>query len=168
MSRNFYLSISFAVAGIFLFASLPYRANGATTAAPDWQLIDTDGRTVKLSDFKGKVVILNFWAIWCAPCRAEIPGFIALQERFGFQGLTVVGVSVDPDAASEVKSFMERLGGNYPVVIGDEKVAVDYGVVSAIPTTFVLDRKGDIVTSHLGFTKQAVFESEIRPLLEQK
>jgi thiol-disulfide isomerase/thioredoxin len=95
MSRNFYLSISFAVAGIFLFASLPYRANGATTAAPDWQLIDTDGRTVKLSDFKGKVVILNFWAIWCAPCRAEIPAFIALQERFGFQGLTVVGVSVD-------------------------------------------------------------------------
>jgi peroxiredoxin len=168
MSRNFYLSISFSVAGILLFASLPYRANGATTAAPDWQLIDTDGRTVKLSDFKGKVVILNFWAIWCAPCRAEIPAFIALQERFGFQGLTVVGVSVDPDAASEVKSFMERLRGNYPVVIGDEKVAVDYGVVSAIPTTFVLDRKGNIVTSHLGFTTQAVFESEIRPLLEQK
>ena len=94
MSRNFYLSIGFAVAGILLFESPLYWANAATTQAPDWQLKDLDGKTVKLSDFKGKVVILDFWAIWCGPCRVQIPVLKALQEQYAAQGLTVVGVSV--------------------------------------------------------------------------
>ena len=168
MSRNFYLSISIAVAGILWFAAPLFRAEAATTAAPEWQLNDPDGQAVKLSDFKGKVVILDFWATWCPPCRAEIPGFIELQKRYSGQGLTVVGVSLDTAGASVVKSFMMRVGMNYPVVIGNEKTAADYGGITAIPTTFVLDRTGNIVTSHQGFASQVVFESEIRPLLEQK
>src|SRR5262249_4577986 len=82
MSRNFYLSILFAGAGILCFAGPLHQAKAATTAAPDWQLNDPEGQTVKLSDFKGKVVILDFWATWCPPCRAEIPGFIALQKQY--------------------------------------------------------------------------------------
>lgn len=168
MSRNFYLSISIAVAGILWLAAPLSQAEAATTAAPEWQLNDPDGQSVKLSDFKGKVVILDFWATWCPPCRAEIPGFIELQKRYSGQGLTVVGVSLDTAGASVVKSFIKRVGMNYPVVIGNEKTAADYGGITAIPTTFVLDRNGNIVTSHQGFASQVVFESEIRPLLEQK
>jgi thiol-disulfide isomerase/thioredoxin len=168
MIRNFYLSTVLAVAGILWFAGPLYQARAATTAAPEWQLNDPDGKAVKLSDFKGKVVILDFWATWCPPCRAEIPGFISLQKQYAAQGLTVVGVSLDTDGASVVKSFMKRVGMNYPVVIGDEKIASNYGGITAIPTTFVLDRNGNIVTSHQGYASQVVFESEIRPLLEQK
>jgi thiol-disulfide isomerase/thioredoxin len=168
MIRNFYLSTVLAVAGILWFAGPLYQARAAATAAPEWQLNDPDGKAVKLSDFKGKVVILDFWATWCPPCRAEIPGFISLQKQYAAQGLTVVGVSLDTDGASVVKSFMKRVGMNYPVVIGDEKIASNYGGITAIPTTFVLDRNGNIVTSHQGYASQVVFESEIRPLLEQK
>lgn len=168
MSRNFYLSLSIAVAGILWLAGPLQQARAATTAAPEWQLNDPDGKAVKLSDFKGKVVILDFWATWCPPCRAEIPGFIALQKQYAAQGLTVVGVSLDTDGASVVKTFVKKAGMNYPVVIGDEKIASEYGGITAIPTTFVLDRNGNIVTSHQGYASQVVFESEIRPLLEQK
>lgn len=168
MSRKFYLSVSVAIAGILWFGGAPDQARAATTAAPEWQLNDPDGKAVKLSDFKGKVVILDFWATWCPPCRAEIPGFIALQKQYAAQGLTVVGVSLDTEGASVVKSFMKQVGMNYPVVLGSEKIASDYGGITAIPTTFVLDRDGNIVTSHQGYASQLVFESEIRPLLSQK
>jgi cytochrome c biogenesis protein CcmG, thiol:disulfide interchange protein DsbE len=168
MSRNFYLSFGFAVAGILLFASPLYRANAATTAAPDWQLKDLDGQTVKLSDFKGKAVIFDFWAIWCGPCRAQIPALKELQKQYAAQGLTVVGVNTDYDEASNVKSFVMQVGINYPVVLSDEKTAADYGGVTAIPAAFVIDRQGNIVTSHLGFVSKGVLESEILPLLEQE
>ena len=168
MIRKFYLYVSGAVTGLFCFVGSLQPAHAATTAAPEWQLKDPDGQAIKLSDFKGKVVILDFWATWCPPCRAEIPEFIALQKQYAAQGLTVVGVSLDTDGAAVVKSFMKRNGMNYPVVIGDDKIAGDYGGISAIPTTFVLDRTGNIVSSHQGFASQVVFESEIRPLLEQK
>ena len=156
-----------AIAAIVYFGVISYQAHAAT-AAPEWQLNDPDGQRVALSDFKGKVVILDFWATWCPPCKAEIPGFIALQKQYGAQGLTVVGVSLDTAGSSVVKSFMKQFGMNYPVVIGDEKTAADYGGVTAIPTTFIIDRNGKIVTSHQGYASQVVFESEIRPLLNAR
>ena len=129
--------------------------------APDWQLNTLDGKRVKLSDFKGKVVILNFWATWCAPCRVEIPGFVMLQKKYGDKGLAVIGVSVDEQGPEVVKKFVKRFGMNYPVVMGNEKIAEAYGGIVAIPTTFVIDREGRIAGKHLGYEDKETFEKEI-------
>jgi thiol-disulfide isomerase/thioredoxin len=156
----------FAGAAFFLEGTLS-QAAGSKTAAPDWQLSDVDGNPVKLSDFKGKVVILDFWATWCPPCRREIPGFVAIQKKYADKGFTVIGVSVDEQGPSVVKPFMRQLGMNYPVVMGTPKIVVDYGGIEGIPTTFIIDRQGNVVTSFQGFTDQATFESVIGPLLEK-
>ena len=133
--------------------------------APAWELQDLDGKTIRSSDFKGKVVILDFWATWCPPCRAEISGFIELQKKYPAQGLAVVGVSVDEAGLKTVKTFAEKNGINYPVVLADNKIADAYGGIDVLPTTFIIDRNGHIVKQHLGFTAQAEFEKEVAPLL---
>jgi len=143
--------------------------DGSLTAkpAPGWALQDLAGKTVHASDFKGKVVVLDFWATWCPPCRAEIPGFIDLQKKYQSQGLTVVGVSMDQDGVDTVKAFVQKMGMNYPVVMADTNVVAAYGNIEAIPTTFIIDRTGRIVNQHLGLTDKAEFEAEIKPLLNQ-
>jgi len=138
---------------------------GQTAVAPEWSLKDADGKTVHSSDFKGKVVILDFWATWCPPCKAEIPGFIALQNEYGKKGLVVVGISVDEGGAAVVKRFAQQSGMNYPVVLADEKTPRAFGGIKAIPTTFIIDREGRIVAKHLGFTEKDEFEKELKPLL---
>jgi len=135
----------------------------ADTAAP-WKLKDLDGKTVSLSDFKGKVVVLDFWATWCPPCRMEIPHFIALQKQYASQGMSVVGISLDesPDA---VVAFAKKEGINYPIVMGDEKVVADYGNIEAIPTTFIIDQNGKIVNKYVGYTEPDVIENDVKKLL---
>jgi thiol-disulfide isomerase/thioredoxin len=137
-----------------------------STPSPTWELKGVDGRRAKSSDFAGKVVILDFWATWCGPCRMEIPGFIELQKQYADKGLVVVGVSLDQDGASVVKSFMDKVGINYPVVLGDETIVNSFGGVEGIPTTFIIDRSGQIVGKHVGYAAKAEFESEIKPLLK--
>ena len=145
------------------------RAQGGTAdqrqTAPGWQLRDLSGKTVKLSDFKGKVVILDFWATWCPPCRKEIPGFIDLQKKYADKGLVVVGVSLDEQGAAIVQPFVKQLGMTYPVVLGDGQVVAAYGGIEAIPTTFIIDRQGKVVTVHQGYVDPAAFEADIKPLL---
>jgi len=136
----------------------------ASSIAPAWTLKDVDGTTVKSSDFAGKVVILDFWATWCPPCKAEIPGFIELQKKYGNKGLVIVGVSLDEGGSAAVKPFMQQLGMNYTVLMGDEKIVQDFGGFEGIPTTFVIDRKGDIVGGHTGYGSKEDFEKEITAL----
>ena len=138
---------------------------GQTAVAPEWSLQDVEGKKVCSADFKGKVVILDFWATWCGPCRTEIPTFIALQKQYAKQGLVVIGASVDEGGADVVKPFARKLGINYPVVLADEKTQQAFGGIEAVPTTFIIDRQGQIVKEHLGFADKDEFEKEIKPLL---
>lgn len=134
-------------------------------AAPNWKLTGLDGNLVSLSDFAGKVVVLDFWATWCPPCRQEIPDFVKLQEKFRDKGLVVVGVSLDQQGAETVKSFAKEHGINYPVVLANKDTLKAYGDVQSIPTTFIINREGKIVNSHVGFTDAETFEKEIKALL---
>jgi peroxiredoxin len=158
-SSKFYLAAAVALLALASQTSL------FADAAPAWSLKDTKGKTISLSDFKGKVVIVDFWATWCPPCRAEIPNFIALQDKYGKQGLVIVGISVDQGGAPVVANFAEKNKVNYTLVLADDKVADQYGATEGIPTTFVIDRKGNIVAKHLGETDSDTFEKEIKSAL---
>ncbi len=147
------------------FQQVASTDTGKRPPAPAWELKDLDGKTVKMADYKGKVVILDFWATWCPPCKKEIPGFINLQKKYGDKGLVVVGVSLDEGGPAVVKPFAQKMGINYPLVMGDQKTAAAFGGIEAIPTTFVIDRDGNVVTGHQGYADEATFESEIKPLL---
>ena len=131
--------------------------------APQFTLSDIHGRSVSLSEYRGKVVILDFWATWCPPCKKEIPDFIALQNQYAMQGLQVIGIGLDEP--SKVASFVKQYGINYPVVVGDDAVANLYGGVTGIPTTFIIDKQGKIGKRFEGFTERSVFEAELKKLL---
>ena len=133
--------------------------------APEWQFKTLDGKTIRSSDFNGKVVILDFWATWCPPCREEIPGFIALQQEYGKKGLVVIGVSEDQGGPDVVKKFMKGIGINYTVVMADDKTVKAFGEIEALPTTFIIDRNSQIVKQHVGAADKEEFEKEIKPLL---
>lgn len=162
------------IAAVFIITVMPIqnrlRADGADQAgkaapAPGWELQNLDGKSVHSADFKGKVVVLDFWATWCQPCRAEISGFIELQKKYQAQGLVVVGISVDQGGSGTVKSFVQKEGINYPIVLADSKVVTAYGGIESVPTTFIIDRAGQVVKQHLGFTDKEEFEKEIKALL---
>ncbi len=132
--------------------------------APDFSLTDISGKKVNFSDYRGKVVMLDFWATWCGPCRIEIPGFIALQNRYGNEGLAVIGISMD-DGPEPVVDFYKQFRMNYPVAMGNEKLGELYGGIIGLPTTFLIGRDGRIYAKHEGATDIAVFEDEIKQLL---
>lgn len=134
--------------------------------APDFTLPQLDGGSLTLSDFKGKVIIVNFWATWCPPCRMEIPDFVYLYENYKDKGLVIIGVNLDRGDARSVKQFSEKYKINYPVVLGNGKVTQDYGGIRAIPTTFIIDTKGDIKEKYIGYQSRATFEEEAKRLLE--
>jgi peroxiredoxin len=135
--------------------------------APAWSLKDPDGKTVSSGQFKGKVVVLDFWATWCPPCKAEIPGYIALQRKYAADGVVFIGVSMDQDGALVVKKFMASQGVNYTVVLGaDSNIASDYGDITVIPTTFIIDREGRIRDKKVGEVPTDEFEKRILAVLK--
>jgi len=136
------------------------------TLAPDFTLPQFDGRQqLSLSSYRGKVVLLDFWATWCVPCREETPHFVELQQKYAERGLQIVGVSMD-DSPDPVRPFYQQFHINYPVVMGTAKTGEDYGGVLGLPIAFLIDRDGRIVSKHIGATDPAVFEKEIILLLQ--
>jgi len=136
-------------------------------AAPDFALKDADGKTVRLSDYKGKVVLLDFWATWCGPCRIEIPWFTAMQRTRKDKGLEVLGVAMDDNGWEDVKPFLADLKVNYRVVIGDDTTAQAYGGVDSLPTTFLIDKQGKIAAIHIGLANRKEFEDGVDELLQE-
>jgi thiol-disulfide isomerase/thioredoxin len=134
--------------------------------APAWTLKDAYGNTVSSAQFKGKVVVLDFWATWCVPCKAEIPGYIELQKKYAADGVVFVGISVDQDGSEIVKKFIKDYGINYPIVLaGDSDVASDFGDFGIIPTTFIIDREGRIRDRQVGKEPTADYEKQLLAVL---
>lgn len=135
-----------------------------TAKAPEFSLQDINGKTVKLSDHKNKIVILDFWATWCPPCRKGIPDLIKLQKKYKDQ-LVIIGISLDTDTKKDVVPFAKNYGINYPVVYGNQEVVNNYGGIEAIPTSFVIDKKGNIVQNFVGLMPISTYEEIIQNLL---
>jgi len=134
----------------------------------DFSFKDITGKKVSLSDFKGKVILLDFWATWCVPCKQEIPGFIELQKKYGDRGLQIIGLSVD-DSMNMAKTYATQMKMNYPILLaeGKEDILKAYDPIPSIPVSIIIDRGGRIVSRHLGIASMDLFEKEIVPLLSR-
>jgi len=143
-----------------LFAQRKIENQTSSNKAPNFTLEDLNGKNVKLSDFKGKVVIINFWATWCPPCKAEIPDFIELYKTYQKKGLVILGIALDNK--EKVVKFVKDNGINYPILMGNQEVSNLYGGISGIPTSFVVDRKGIIKNVFVGLRSKEVFEQNIK------
>jgi len=141
----------------------PVGKNGSV--APDFELKSLDGAQVRLSDFRGKAVLLNFWATWCAPCKIEMPWFVDLQKQYASQGLQVIGVAMDDSGEDTIAKFARQMGVNYPVLIGKEAVGDAYGGVEFLPTTFFIDRQGKVVDRVFGLVSHSDIEDDVKKAL---
>ena len=136
--------------------------------APDFSLKDATGTTVKLSDLKGKVVLLNFWATWCGPCKVEIPWFISFQQQYKDQNFAVLGVAFDDDGWDAVKPYIAEHKINYRIMVGNDALDKAYGGIESLPTTFIIGRDGRIVSRHVGLISKSTYQEEIARLLKEK
>ncbi len=133
--------------------------------APDFTLQSLDGKTVRLSDFRGKPVVLNFWATWCGPCKIEMPWFVDLQKEYGPAGLQFLGVAMDEASPKDIAEFAESMKVNYPILIGKESVGDAYGGVQFLPETFFIDRDGKVVDKAFGLKGRGEIEDAIKKIL---
>src|SRR5689334_1797690 len=135
------------------------------TQAPDFTLTTLDGKSVKLSDYRGKAVLINFWATWCAPCKIEMPWFVELYQQYKPKGFEIVGIAMDDSGQKEISDFVKEMKVNYTILQGTEKVGDDYGGVQFMPETFILDRNGKIVKTIFGLHSESDFEDGIKQAL---
>jgi len=186
-NSNSKMILTIAVVTVLVFAlGYAFMSNGSETAptaqaqasqakasntaqefpdAPDFTLKNLDNQEISLSDYKGKVVFLNFWATWCAPCRQEIPYFIDLIEKYGKDGFVVLGVALDPREFEKVPGFVDQMGINYPVLLDETGISQLYGGIRSIPTTFVIDRDGKAIDRIVGSRPHAEFEKIVNSTL---
>ena len=166
----FFAAVAFAVLAVFYIVgkatpSVP-QAVKPGQAVPDFSTTNADGGTLRLSDFKGKVVLINFWATWCGPCRTEIPDLIALQKKYGAKGFTVLGIS-DDDAPERARDFARTNKMMYPIGMATPDLKKQFGGVPGLPTSFLLDRNGKIVWSQEGVRQDVTMESVLAPEIEK-
>ena len=133
--------------------------------APAFELTNLEGAKVHPSDFKDKVLLVNFWATWCAPCIVEIPWFIDFQKKYGPQGLQIIGISLDETGAKDVVPFVKKHNMTYPILLGDDKVAEQFGGILGLPTTFIVDKNGKFYSMHRGLVSRENVEEELVSLL---
>jgi cytochrome c biogenesis protein CcmG/thiol:disulfide interchange protein DsbE len=152
---------AFAVVALCMLASCAKQR-----PTPDFALKDATGETVQLSDYHGKVVLLNFWATWCAPCKIEIPWFMEFQREYKDRNFAVLGVSMDEDGWDAVRPYMKQHSFNYRIVIGNDDVGKLFGEIDDLPTTFIIDRDGHVVKKHVGLISKKDYEDEIGTLLK--
>ncbi len=145
----------------------PVSGQTSAAIAPDFSLTSLDGRQVHLSDYEGKVVLIDFWATWCSPCRTEIPRFVEWQRKYGAEGFQTIGISMD-DTAKPVRAFYQEFKLNYPVAMGDEKVAEAYGGVLGLPVNVLVGRNGQIMARYVGMTDLRELETRILQSLQPK
>ena len=167
--------VAVVVALMLYFGLHQVRRQGASTArltqsslAPDFSLPALDGKTMRLSDLRGKAVLLNFWATWCGPCKIEMPWFVDLQKQYGAQGLQIVGVAMDDASKEDISKFAKDMGVNYPILIGKESVGDQYGGIPALPETFLIGRDGKVVDRIIGLRGKAEIEDAIKKALDTK
>ena len=154
-------SLCILALGAAALAADTARADGT---APAFVLKTVDGKTLRSSDLKGRPVILDFWAMWCAPCRASMPHLSSMQVRYRERGLVVVGLSVDDDDAQLVKRFAERMGVTFRVALADDRLLDQYGPLRAIPTTIFINRRGDVVRRVVGYIDGETLETYVLEL----
>ncbi len=152
------------LAGAILFTGCS-NIESANGKAPNFSLQDLNNRTVRLSDYEDKVIILNFFATWCPPCRTEIPDFIELVDEYSDKNLVIIGISLDRSGVGALREFANGLGINYPTLLDDGLVSNAYGPIRSIPTTFIIDKKGNIIQKIVGARSKDYFENIIKPLL---
>ena len=155
------ITYTFAPSGGKLELEVPDKR----VAAADFTLIDSDGKQVKLSDYKDKVVLLNFWATWCGPCVIEIPWFKEFEQSYKDRGFAVLGVSEDEDGWAAVRPYMKSSAMNYRVLLDDGKMPSPYKDIQALPTTFLVDRQGRVAVQHTGLVGKDAYQNKIEELL---
>jgi peroxiredoxin len=176
VKRNTIILIALVVVVSIMLFTAPYLTKRAAKArgssanvgevkgqpAPDFSLQSLDGKAVRLADFRGKAVLLNFWATWCQPCKIEMPWFEEMQKQYGPQGLQVVGIAMDDAGKEEISKFVKQMGVNYPILIGTESVGDAYGGVQFLPSTFFINRDGKMVDRIFGLKSRSEIEDDIK------
>ena len=146
-------------------AAAETAAENETIPLPEFSLKDVNGKEFTNSDIKGQVVLLNFWATWCGPSKIEMPWFIDFQRKYKDRGFMVLAVTLDEEGWEVVRPFAAELKPNFPILLGDDATAEEFGGVMALPTTFIIDKNGAIVTRHTGLVSKSEYEGEIERLL---
>lgn len=153
------------VFGALMIAFLPASVLGQEAKAPQFALKDVNGRTVRLSDYRGKVVLINFWATWCPPCRVEMPDLVRLQREHGKEGLQIIGITYPPERKARVRRFARSVKVNYPIILGTHELKARFSSEEILPLTIVIDRNGKVSDIIGGILLREEFEEKIKPLL---